>query len=213
MLNAAGRSVSEEEARRVRRTDWFKDAQAQLNAETIDRVNAETEAVETIHHAAKRVPACGNIESEARVESRFDTFLNQLDLPVEFSAQYQYDETNGNILIDLDLPEIEDLPQKKAAALASGAVRVKPKTLAEKRETYQKCVFGIAILFADGCVPFKCGRSECTGIRLYAAAETRARAKWRINTCSRSRSIARRLRMRALSARIRQRLCRRSAIA
>lgn len=150
VLNAAGRSVSEEEARRVRRTDWFKDAQAQLNAETIDRVNAETEAVETIHHAAKRVPACGNIESEARVESRFDAFLNQLDLPVEFSAQYQYDETNGNILIDLDLPEIEDLPQEKAAALASGAVRVKPKTLAEKRETYQKCVFGIAILFADG---------------------------------------------------------------
>ena len=87
VLNAAGRSVSEEEARRVRRTDWFKDAQAQLNAETIDRVNAETEAVETIHHAAKRVPACGNIESEARVESRFDTFLNQLDLPVEFSVQ------------------------------------------------------------------------------------------------------------------------------
>ena len=29
-------------------------------------------------------------------------------------------------------------------------MRVKPKTLAEKRETYQKCVFGIAILFADG---------------------------------------------------------------
>ncbi len=83
--------------------------------------------------------------------------------------QYQYDETNGNILIDLDLPEIEDLPQEKAAALASGAVRVKPKTLAEKRETYQKCVFGIAILFADGAFLSSAGVRNALGIRLYAA--------------------------------------------
>ena len=69
-------------------------------------------------------------------------FLNQLDLPVEFSAQYQYDETNGNILIDLDLPEIEDLPQKKAAALSddelfSVAAGAKPKIEPSRRVDFE----------------------------------------------------------------------------
>ena len=150
VLTASGRAVSDDEARRVRRTEWFKDAQAEYNRERIQEVNAETEAVESVIRLARRVPAQGAIEPEARVEEKFDAFIGNLELPLEFNAQYSYDVSTGDIMIDLDLPEIEDLPGEKAVELASGAVRIKPKTIAEKREMYSKCVLGLAVLFADG---------------------------------------------------------------
>lgn len=150
VLSASGGAVSDDEARRVRRTEWFKEAQAEYNRERMEEVNAETEAAESIIRLAKHVPAQGAIEPEARVEEEFDAFIGNLELPLEFNAQYSYDASTGDMMIDLDLPEIEDLPGEKAVALASGVVRIKPKTIAEKRETYSKCVLGLAVLFADG---------------------------------------------------------------
>lgn len=150
VLDASGRAVSDDEARRVRRTQWFKEAQAELDGERLAEVNAETEAVESVIRLAQRVPALGAIEPETQVEQKFGQFIENLELPVEFSAQYCYDEATGDMMIDLDLPEIEDLPGEKAVELASGAVRIKKKTLAEKREAYSACVLGLAILFADG---------------------------------------------------------------
>lgn len=123
---------------------------ARQDMETAESVNAETETVETLCRIARRVESPGDMESAAKVENAFESFLNALELPVEFDAQYDYDAETGNILVDLDLPEIEDLPDQKAVVLASGAVRVKPKTMAEKRASYQKCVMGLAVLFADG---------------------------------------------------------------
>ena len=123
---------------------------AQQDLEAAENVNAENEMVETLFRLSKRAMPLGRIEPAENVESAFEAFLNALELPVEFNAQYCYDAETGNMLVDLDLPEIEDLPDQKAVTLASGAVRIKPKTAAEKYATYQKCVFGLAILFADG---------------------------------------------------------------
>ena len=52
-------------------------------------------------------------------------------------------------MIDLDLPEINDLPEEKAVELASGEVKTKDKTQKELREEYRTCVCGLAVFFAS----------------------------------------------------------------
>ena len=46
-------------------------------------------------------------------------------------------------MIDLDLPEIEDMPQDKLAELADGTIKIKKKTKKEQVEDYRTCVFGL----------------------------------------------------------------------
>ncbi len=46
------------------------------------------------------------------------------------------------------MPEIEDLPDKKANILATGKVSLKDKTQKELKEEYAKCVCGLAFFFA-----------------------------------------------------------------
>ncbi len=83
------------------------------------------------------------------VESSIDAFLNSMSLPVDFEVSYEYDEAGGLLTVDLDLPEIEDVPQSKAVTLASGKVKVKDKTQKEIREQYPICVTGLAFFFSS----------------------------------------------------------------
>jgi len=72
-----------------------------------------------------------------------------LELPVEFDVEYEYDESNGSVMMDLDLPEIDDLPEEKVVELSSGALRAKEKTQKELREEYCTCVLGLGVYFAS----------------------------------------------------------------
>lgn len=83
------------------------------------------------------------------VENNIDAFLSSIVLPVDFSISYEYQELTGNLLIDLDLPEIEDLPKEKASTLASGKIKIKEKTQKELKEEYIICVTGLAFFFAS----------------------------------------------------------------
>lgn len=83
------------------------------------------------------------------VENNIDTFLSSIVLPVDFSISYEYEEFTGNLKVDLDLPEIEDLPKEKASTLASGKLKVKEKTQKELKEEYITCVTGLAFFFAS----------------------------------------------------------------
>ena len=47
------------------------------------------------------------------------------------------------MLIDLDLPEIEDMPQNALSELADGTVKIKKKTRKQQYEDYRTCVFGL----------------------------------------------------------------------
>ena len=51
-------------------------------------------------------------------------------------------------MIDLDLPEIEDMPQDKLTELADGTLKIKKKTQKESRADYQTCVFGLGAYVA-----------------------------------------------------------------
>lgn len=74
-------------------------------------------------------------------------FLSSVHLAVEFSVDFQYDG-EGSLYLDLDLPEIEDLPSDCANILKSGKVSIKEKTVKQKNQDYSKCVCGLALYFA-----------------------------------------------------------------
>ena len=86
--------------------------------------------------------------SENFVHSKIDSFLKALVLPVDFSVNYDYMQDKGNLMVDLDLPEIENLPKEKANILASGKLSIKSKTQKESREDYLRCVVGLAFFFS-----------------------------------------------------------------
>lgn len=86
--------------------------------------------------------------SDKAISNKIDKFLNDLMLPVEFSVDYQYYKENKSLYMDLDLPEIEDMPQKKATISSSGKLSIKPKTNKELKEDYARCVIGLAFYFA-----------------------------------------------------------------
>lgn len=83
------------------------------------------------------------------VEDAAEEWLGQCDLPVALSASFEYRPNEGDFLLDLDLPEIEDLPQETAEQLKSGNLKVKQKTQTALRAEYAQCVFGAAIYVAS----------------------------------------------------------------
>lgn len=98
----------------------------------------------------------GNLEgtSEA-VLLNFETILNEIDIKPEFHLDFEYDETLKRFHIDLDLPEIEDLPNETANILKSGKLSLKNKTQNLLKEEYANCVTGLGLLI--GGVAFMSG--------------------------------------------------------
>ncbi len=86
--------------------------------------------------------------AEYYVHSQIDSFLKSLSLPVDFSLNYDYEQEKGILMVDLDVPEIEDLPKDKANLLLSGKLSIKSKTQKELKEDYVRCVVGLAFFFA-----------------------------------------------------------------
>lgn len=84
----------------------------------------------------------GELDGEA-VIATVEEWLSQAELPIPVEIQMDVCAEKKAILVDLDLPEIEDMPQKKLTELASGEVKIKEKSQKEKREDYQTCVFGL----------------------------------------------------------------------
>lgn len=85
---------------------------------------------------------------EEIIAKKMGEFLSNIVLPVEFSIDYQYYESNKSLYIDLDLPEIEDMPQKKATLSSNGRLSIKLKTAKQLKEDYVRCITGLAFYFA-----------------------------------------------------------------
>lgn len=77
---------------------------------------------------------------------RVGQWLSTLELPLEMHAEIEMDK--GVLFIDLDLPEIEDLPQDYVKILKSGKPSVKNKTQKQLKLEYVQCVFGLAEFMA-----------------------------------------------------------------
>ena len=105
-------------------------------AQQIALVNIHRQAIDVSKKASGTLNAD---EAEAQIEA----WLSEIEAPIEFSVQPEVIESKGAVMIDLDLPEIEDMPQDKLAELADGTIKIKKKTKKEQVEDYRTCVFGL----------------------------------------------------------------------
>lgn len=151
ILTASGAAVGADRAREIRRTEWYEQHSAELTEQFRQEIEAQTEAFVSLYRSAKSVRRAGAIEPADEVEVRLDEWLEALELPMRFDAEYEYDESDGSVMLDVDLPEIEDVPEDKVVELASGAVRAKDKTQKEIKADYRCCVLGLAVYMAS-CV-------------------------------------------------------------
>lgn len=85
---------------------------------------------------------------EGAVDEAIASWLSDVRLPFDFNVDYEH--TYNGLCIDLDLPEIEDMPDTKVQKMANGTAKYKPKSKKEVKADYSNCVFGLAVFFA-GC--------------------------------------------------------------
>lgn len=105
-------------------------------AQEIALINVHQQAIDVSKHAMGQLSAA---EAEAAIEA----WLEEAEAPIAFAIETEVLEDKGVIMIDLDLPEIEDMPQNKLTELADGTVKIKTKTKKEQYEDYRTCVFGL----------------------------------------------------------------------
>jgi len=86
---------------------------------------------------------------EETINDEVEMFLSEIELPLEFNINYSYSKSDSSLLIDLDLPEIEDMPSEVATQLASGMKKMKPKTKQEMKDDYKQFVFGFALFLTS----------------------------------------------------------------
>lgn len=119
----------------------FEDAESakaiKLNAE----YQAEYESLRTSYEMA----LAGDAEY---IEAASEQWIGSCELPVEIATQFEYRPAEKCLMVDLDLPEIEDLPTETAVQMANGSLKVKDKTQKALRAEYAECVFGLAVFVA-----------------------------------------------------------------
>ncbi|OJJ12955.1 hypothetical protein BKI51_02495 [Alphaproteobacteria bacterium AO1-B] len=81
--------------------------------------------------------------------SELENALNDLDWPRETLTSYELERDHNSVWLDVDFPEIEDLPQRVAAIAASGKkINVKTKPQKALRLEYANHIHGIALRLA-----------------------------------------------------------------
>lgn len=86
---------------------------------------------------------------DTAVSEVFDEWISSCELPVEMNIDYDWNQDIGVLMLDVDLPEIEDLPDTRMTKTSAGNLKEKKKTQAELRGEYATLVFGLAIFVAS----------------------------------------------------------------
>ncbi len=67
------------------------------------------------------------------------------EIPLNFFVDFVYVEEKGKVMVDLDLPEIEDIPNKKIVLTPTGKKSIRLKGQTELNLDYANCIFGLAM--------------------------------------------------------------------
>ena len=88
-----------------------------------------------------------NGEDQA-VSEGVESWISSCELPVEINVDYEWHQNEHVMYLDVDLPEIEDIPEDEVVRLASGNLKEKKKTQATLKQEYVNLVFGLAIFIS-----------------------------------------------------------------
>ena len=127
---AAGKKAAKKDPSRP------SDAEMEAIAQEIALINIHQQAIDVSRTAA------GELNAQT-AEAEIEEWLGESEAPIEFSIQTEVLEAKKAIMVDLDLPEIEDMPQNALSELADGTVKIKKKTKKQQYEDYRTCVFGL----------------------------------------------------------------------
>ncbi len=134
-----------------------KPEKRERNAKSVFGVNEEEQLevmqeqgfVEIASLAPDVSPRTGRAPMDAQeAEAALEEWLGEAEAPVEFALDIKAVPEKRALMIDLDLPEIENLPSRKLMMLKSGEVKIKDKTQKEQKRDYRKCVFGLGMYVA-----------------------------------------------------------------
>lgn len=118
----------------------------QFLKEEIQRKNKLEEENKEIEKLRYEIENCVLTGKSDYINAKIEEILSTLELPVEFSVGFNFKEPD-TIELDLDLPEIEDLPNENAILLSSGKLSIKQKTKKQILQDYAICVHGLAFFF------------------------------------------------------------------
>ncbi len=79
------------------------------------------------------------------VITAIDSVFPDEELPMEYFVDAIYDEPSGKVFVDLDLPEIEDIPDQKITLTSTGKKSIRQKSQTDLRTDYAHCVLGLAM--------------------------------------------------------------------
>ena len=159
-----GKAAAEEPAEEMKQLEAGKKSAAKKGKKAPARpTDAEMEAIAqeialvNIHQQAADVSkTASGVMDAAKVEQDLEDWLAESEAPIEFAIQTEVLADKNCVMIDLDLPEIEDMPQNALSELADGTVKIKKKTKKQQYEDYRTCVFGLGEYVAShafGVVP------------------------------------------------------------
>ncbi len=136
-----------EESYYVRFSTWFAEKIAFEQKEAA--IKSETDKAYRRECCQERLGLqqllCGDTDYVNRC---IDEVLQKQELPLDFSIQYEYSKDSGSVKLALDLPEIEDIPTRKAVLHPSGRLTIKQKTQKERNLDYVNCVLGLTFFIA-----------------------------------------------------------------
>jgi len=83
------------------------------------------------------------------IQAEIDDWLSTVELPVDFDISYDFVNGTNDLLVDMVLPRLEDMPSEKSTETAKGQVKRKAKTQKEIKYEYMNCVLGLAVFFSS----------------------------------------------------------------
>lgn len=127
---------------------WWMQQKEAFDTEEANNEIAETERYNVEFNANRQyMQELINGEDQA-VSEGVEYWISSCELPVEINVDYEWHQNDHIMYLDVDLPEIEDIPEDEVVRLASGNLKEKKKTQATLKQEYVNLVFGLAIFIS-----------------------------------------------------------------
>ncbi len=129
-------------------SDWETKRKNFLQFQEQKRIEAEKYYQEEYESQKEFLQYLINGDDE-EVSEVFDSWIESCELPVEININYDWNNPNKVMMLDVDLPEIEDISETKMIKTDAGNLKEKKKTQAELRNEYAILVFGLAMFISS----------------------------------------------------------------
>lgn len=137
LQNRLAASISDWEMKRNNFWNFQMQKKAEADAYFIEECNGQKEFMNMLIN--------GDPETVSEV---FDDWIASFELPVEISVVYDWIPETNVMMLDVELPMIEDMPDTIMTKTDTGNLKEKKKTQFELKEEFSILVFGLAMFLS-----------------------------------------------------------------